>query len=115
MNTSAHKRSVVYYKKKKIGDYISSENQSYVAIMTNKYTDDKLVFSKLIRRDFKFIGILGSVAKLDNMWDALLNEELTPEGLNKVFSLFGLPIKSKIPEEIAVSIGAQIVQIRNLK
>ena len=33
--------------------------------MTNKYTDDKLVLSKLLDKHFKFIGVLGSVAKLD--------------------------------------------------
>ena len=39
-----------------IEKHIKQGNDSYVVIMTNKYTDDKLVLSQIIRNNYKFIG-----------------------------------------------------------
>jgi xanthine dehydrogenase accessory factor len=81
--------------------------------MTNKYTDDKLVLSKLIKNNYKFIGVLGSKAKLKTMWEVLLKEGITKERLDTIYAPIGISIKSETPEEIAVSIAAQIIQIKN--
>lgn len=112
-NHFAHQKQVIDYND--ISNYISKGNSSYVAIMTNKYTDDKLVLSKLLKNNYKFIGVLGSKAKLQTMWEVLLKEGFTHEELNKVNAPIGLSIKSETPEEIAVSIASQIIQIKNSK
>ncbi len=110
-NKFAHQKSVVNYNH--IEAHIPQGDSCYVAIMTNKYTDDKLVLSKLIRNKNKFIGVLGSVAKLETMWEALLKEGFTQAEIETVYAPIGLSIKSETPEEIAVSIAAQIIQIKN--
>ncbi len=110
-NYFAHQKQVIDYNN--ISNYISKGNSSYVAIMTNKYTDDKLVLSKLLKNNYKFIGVLGSKAKLQTMWEVLLKEGFTQEELNKINAPIGLSIKSETPEEIAVSIAAQLIQIKN--
>nr|BFF41539.1 XdhC/CoxI family protein [Tenacibaculum mesophilum] len=110
-NQTAHKKQVIDYNN--IENYIEESSSSYVAIMTNKYTDDKLVLSKLLKNNYKFLGVLGSKAKLQTMWEVLQNEGFTQEELNKVHAPIGLSIKSETPEEIAVSIAAQIIQIKN--
>ena len=112
-NTSAHQKVVVNYDE--ISNYISKGKYQYIAIMTHKYTDDKLVLSKLIRNQYAFIGILGSKAKLKTLWEVLLKEGFTQAELDTVYAPIGLAIKSQTPEEIAVSIAAQIVQVRNLE
>ncbi len=111
-NNSAHQKSVVNYDN--INDFIPQGSSTYVVIMTNKYTDDKLVLSNLIRNNYKFIGVLGSKAKLQTMWEALVKEGFTQEELDNIYAPIGLSIKSETPEEIAVSIAAQIIQIKNL-
>jgi len=111
LNNFAHQKQVIDYNL--ISNYIKKGNDSYVAIMTNKYTDDKLVLSKIIRNKHKFIGVLGSKAKLKTMWEVLQKEGFTIEELNNVFAPIGLHIKSETPEEIAVSIAAQIIQVKN--
>lgn len=111
-NSFAHQKHVIDYKS--INNYISKGNSSYVAIMTNKYTDDKLVLSKLFKNNYKFIGVLGSKAKLKTMWEVLQNEGVSQELLNKIHAPIGISIKSETPEEIAVSIAAQIIQIKNM-
>ncbi|MCH3882372.1 MULTISPECIES: XdhC family protein [Tenacibaculum] len=110
-NTFANKKLVVNYEE--IDNYITKGNTSYVAIMTNKYTDDKLVLSKLLKNHYKFLGVLGSNAKLKTMWEVLLKEGFTQEELNTVYAPIGISIKSETVEEIAVSIAAQIIQIKN--
>lgn len=110
-NKFAHQKLIIDYND--IQDYVYQENTSYVVVMTNKYTDDKLVVSKLLNRNYKFIGVLGSKAKLKIMMKVLLKEGFTQVELNKIHAPIGLSIKSETPEEIAVSIAAQIIQLKN--
>jgi xanthine dehydrogenase accessory factor len=111
VNIFAHQKHVIDYND--IESYIKQGNDSYVAIMTNKYTDDKLVLSQLIKNNYKYIGVLGSKAKLKIMWDVLLQEGFTQQELDSVFAPIGIHIKSETPEEIAVSIAAEIIQVKN--
>ena len=71
-NDFAHHKQLVNYSE--IENYITEGNDRYITIMTNKYTDDKLVLTQLIRNNYKFIGVLGSVAKLKTMWTAMHKE-----------------------------------------
>ena len=111
VNIFAHQKHVIDYND--IESYIKQGNDSYVAIMTNKYTDDKLVLSQLIKNNYKYVGVLGSKAKLKIMWDVLLQEGFTQQELDSVFAPIGIHIKSETPEEIAVSIAAEIIQVKN--
>ncbi|WP_299214245.1 XdhC/CoxI family protein [uncultured Aquimarina sp.] len=112
LNTSAHQKLIIDFNE--IADYISEGSESYVAIMTNKYTYDKLVLSKLIRNNYSYIGVLGSTAKLETMWEVLQKEGITTSQLNKIHAPIGLAIKSQTPNEIAVSIAAQVIKIKNM-
>ena len=96
-----------------IDTYMTDGSSIFVAIMTNKYTYDQLVLSKIIRNNYKFIGVLGSKAKLKTMWDVLQKKDFIKQELDKVKAPIGLSIQSETPEEIAVSIAAQIIQIKN--
>lgn len=110
-NHFAHQKLVIDYHT--IQDYVPQGSHNYVAIMTNKYTDDKLVVSKLIKNNYPFIGVLGSKAKLKTMWKNLLKEGFTRLELSRIYAPIGLSIKSETPMEIAVSIAAQIIQVKN--
>ncbi len=111
LNTSAHQKLIVDFNE--IANYISEGPESCVAIMTNRYIDDKLVLSKLIRNSFAYIGVLGSTAKLKTMWEVLQKEGVTASELDIVYAPIGLAIKSQTPHEIAVSIAAQVIKIKN--
>ncbi len=112
LNTSAHQILIVDFNE--IANHISESPESYVAIMTNRYTEDKLVLSKLIRNSFAYIGVLGSTAKLKTMWEVLQKEGITASELNSVHAPIGLAIKSQTPNEIAVSIAAEVIKIKNM-
>lgn len=110
-NNFAHQKSVIDYND--IAHHIPTDD-CYIAIMTNKYTDDRLIVSKLVKRNFTFMGVLGSKAKIKTMWKDLIKVGHTKTVLDKIHAPIGLSIKSETPEEIAVSIAAQIIQIKNL-
>ena len=110
-NRYAHKKQLISYED--IEKCIKQGGNSYVAIMTNKYTDDKLVLSKIIKNNHKFIGVLGSTSKIKTMNEVLLKDGFSQKDIDKVHAPIGLSIHSQTPDEIAVSIAAQIIQLKN--
>ena len=113
LNMSAQQKLIVDFDE--IHNYIEEGSESYVAIMTNKYTDDKLVLKRLIKRSYGYIGVLGSTAKLKTLWKELKKEGVSSSELNAVCGPIGLPIRSQSPDEIAVSIAAEVIKIKNIK
>ena len=96
-----------------IGEYIKSDVNTYVAVMTLGYTSDAIVIRQLANRDFKYFGVLGSKAKMATLIKELRTEGLTDERLSRIRTPIGLRINSQTPEEIAVSIAAEIIGIKN--
>ncbi len=110
-NSLANEKRIIDYEF--INNYIQKESTTYIVIMTNLYTDDQLVLSQVIRNNYNFVGVLGSKAKLKTMWQVLLRDGFTQQELDKIHAPIGLAIKSETPEEIAISIAAQIIQFKN--
>jgi xanthine dehydrogenase accessory factor len=61
-------------------------------------------------RKFRFLGLLGSKAKIQQMMDTYRQEGWDPDWLSQIHAPVGLPILSQTPEEIAVSIAAQLIR-----
>lgn len=119
LNTLA-KNDFVHEKKviesyEKIGDFIESGENVYVVVMTLGYKFDALVIRALFDKTFKYFGVLGSKAKMKTLLSSLEKEGFDKEKLKKIRTPIGLPIGSHTPEEIAVSIAAEIIAIKNGK
>lgn len=94
-----------------IGSSIKPGDDTYVVVMTLGYKSDAVVIRQLLDRNFKYFGVLGSKAKM-----ATLMKELRSEGFDQeklIHTPIGLPINSRTPEEIAVSIAAEIIGVKN--
>lgn len=111
INNFAHQKQIIHYQD--LANYIKEGDDVYVAIMTTKYSDDKVALSQIIRNKYKFLGVLGSKAKLQTMNNALEQEGFTKKELAKIHAPIGLAIGSQTPDEIAISIAAQIIQLKN--
>ncbi|ACV64156.1 protein of unknown function DUF182 [Desulfofarcimen acetoxidans DSM 771] len=85
---------------------------SYVVIVTRGHSHDKTVLAQVLRTKAKYIGMIGSNRKRDAIYTALLQEGFTQEDLNRVYCPIGLEIGAETPEEIAVSIVAELVKHR---
>jgi xanthine dehydrogenase accessory factor len=112
-NTFAVEKRIVDYST--IAQQLMPDQDAYIVIMTFGYRSDKIVLRELIHADFKYLGVLGSAKKIDQLWTELSAEGIDPAKLNAVHAPVGLPIQSQTPEEIAVSIAAEIIQIKNFQ
>lgn len=112
-NAYADEKLLVDYSK--IDEYIVEGNNSYIVIMTNNHSYDKDVLSHLIRKKVKYLGMMGSKSKVAEIKKLMKEDGFTDEQLNGVYSPIGISIKSETPDEIAVSIAAEIISIKNSK
>ena len=110
-NTYAQEKQLVSYKS--IGKHVSEGNQSYVAIMTFGHQADERVLKQLAGKKLRYLGLLGSPAKIRQIFSSLKKKGVSSASLKKVHAPVGLPIHSHTPEEIAVSIAAEIIQVKN--
>ena len=94
-------------------DLIGSGMNNYVVLMSWGYRTDDIAFRALIGKDFKYLGILGSRKKIKKMFADYRETGITQEKLKSICSPIGIQIKSQTPEEIAVSIAAQIIKVKN--
>ncbi len=88
-------------------------NNSYVVVMTVGYRTDITAMKALLGKHFAYLGILGSKNKVKKMFEQLKAEAIDEIWLNTVHAPIGLPISSQSPEEIAVSIAAEIIKVKN--
>ena len=112
-NTFAHKRRVVDYEE--VAEHVPTGDRSWVVIMTYGHLHDRKVLGKLVGRDYAYLGVLGSRAKVHAMFDYMEKEGVPHASLGPVHAPVGLSIGSHTPEEIAISIAAEIISVRNDK
>ena len=85
---------------------------AYVVVVTRGHTHDLDAMRSLAARDLKYLGLIGSRAKVRRIFDLLLEERLPAECLSRVHAPIGLDIGAVTPAEIAVSIMAELIAIR---
>lgn len=93
-------------------DYIKVDNRSYVIIVTRGHAYDKEVLAQMLKTDAKYIGMIGSITKRNFVYNCLLNEGYTLEDLERVHCPIGISVGAETPEEIAVSITAELIKVR---
>ncbi len=97
-----------------IGELIVSDKSAYVVVMTLGYKFDEIVIRQLFDKKFKYFGVLGSKAKMKTLLKTLEKDGFDKNKLSKIHTPIGLPINSHTPEEIAVSIAAEIIAVKNM-
>jgi xanthine dehydrogenase accessory factor len=85
---------------------------SYIVIATRGHNHDLDALRSALRTKARYVGLLGSRRKKALLFKTLAEQGFTKEEVGRVITPVGLPIGSVTPEEIAVSIMAQIIQTR---
>jgi xanthine dehydrogenase accessory factor len=88
------------------------DDQSYIVAVTRGHQHDEPVIEQAIRTDARYIGMIGSKRKISRMWKKLIERGADKNRLAQVHAPIGLEIGADTPEEIAVSIVAQLIQSR---
>ncbi|MCM3881654.1 MAG: XdhC/CoxI family protein [Vicinamibacterales bacterium] len=90
-------------------------SSAYVVIVTRGHTHDLDALRSLAKRELRYLGLIGSKAKVKRIYDALLDEGMPVEYLQRVHAPVGLDIGAVSPEEIAVAILAELIAVRRGK
>lgn len=110
-NAWAHEKQVVDFER--IEEHVPDDPDLYIAIVSFGYRTDEIVLRRLLRGQWKYLGMLGSKAKVGTMFTNMRAEGFTQEELSRVHTPIGIAINSRTPEEIAVSIAAEIIRVKN--
>lgn len=84
----------------------------YCVLMTRGHAADMAVLEQLLRKKLRYIGMMGSKRKIIAVYEHLRKEGFTDDDFGKVHAPVGLAIGSETPEEIAVSIAAQLIGVK---
>ncbi|MGH9310785.1 MAG: XdhC family protein, partial [Vicinamibacterales bacterium] len=85
---------------------------AFVVVVTRGHTHDLDAMRALAPRGLRYLGLIGSRAKVRRIYDVLLSEGTPVECLERVRSPIGLDIGAVTPAEIAVSILAELIAVR---
>jgi xanthine dehydrogenase accessory factor len=96
-----------------LGEYIKDCKDDYAVIMTMGYRTDKIALQQLLKKQFYYLGMMGSEHKIEMLMNELKADGVSEDALKKVFTPIGVNIYSKTTPEIAVSIAAEIIREKN--
>ena len=85
---------------------------SYLIIVTRGHKEDMRVLGWAVRTPARYIGMIGSKRKVLSVYKALEKEGYRPEEFERVYAPMGLEIGALSPEEIAISIVAELIAVR---
>ncbi|MEM3432836.1 MAG: XdhC family protein [Candidatus Methanomethyliaceae archaeon] len=94
---------------------LSSDNRTYIVVLSRGFSKDKAIIGQLLKKDFKYIGMIGSKRKTENIINGLKEEGMPDDALVKLKSPIGLDIGAETPEEIAISIVGEIIAVKKGK
>jgi xanthine dehydrogenase accessory factor len=93
-------------------DQLNIDNSSYIVIVTRGHLYDGFVLEQAVKTNACYIGMIGSKKKIKTLYQNLMKRGISKETLNRVYAPIGLDINSETPEEIAVSIVAELIKVR---
>jgi xanthine dehydrogenase accessory factor len=85
---------------------------TYVVIVTRGHKHDEAALAAVVNSDAKYVGLIGSRRKIKLIRDDLLAAGVSPKRLDRVHAPIGVAIDAVTVPEIAVSIAAQLIQVR---
>jgi xanthine dehydrogenase accessory factor len=89
------------------------DHLTYVVIVTRGHRHDEEALHSVVESNAGYVGLIGSRRKIKLIFDDLLELGVSEERVSQVYAPIGLDITSKTVPEIAVSIAAQLIQVRN--
>jgi xanthine dehydrogenase accessory factor len=88
---------------------------AYVVVVTRGHTNDLEALRGLSGRELRYLGLIGSRAKVARIYDALVTGGISPDALRRIHAPIGLDIGAVTPQEIAVSILAELIAVKHGK
>jgi xanthine dehydrogenase accessory factor len=91
---------------------LNIDDSSYIVIVTRGHLYDGFVLQQALKTNACYIGMIGSKKKIKTLYEDLMKKGVPKEALDRVYAPIGIDINSETPEEIAVSIVAELIKAR---
>jgi xanthine dehydrogenase accessory factor len=93
-------------------DRLTIDESSYIIIVTRGHLYDGRVLEQAVKTKARYIGMIGSKKKIRTLYQNLMEKGIPKASLDRVYAPIGIDINSETPEEIAVSIVAELIKVR---
>ncbi len=110
-NTFADTKTIINYADAR--KHVPEGNHVFVVIMTFAHQSDTQILRQMLSKNIKYLGMMGSELKVQSVFEMLQKEGTSKQILSKVDAPIGLAINSITPAEIAISIMAKIIKVKN--
>ena len=95
-------------------DSLTFDANTYIAILTHKHDFDETVLLACLPKEFAYLGMIGSKRKVAEIRKKALEvHNIAESQLNKVDMPIGIPFAAETPAEIAISIVAKLIDVKN--
>ena len=84
--------------------------QTYAIVLTHDHGLDEDIIEKLAPLPLKYLGLIGSRTKRERFFARLGGKGVATEHLEKIHCPMGIPLSSKAPKDVALSIAMELVQ-----
>ncbi|NLY70454.1 MAG: XdhC/CoxF family protein [Clostridiales bacterium] len=91
---------------------ITTDENSYIIIVTRGHRGDYEVLKQSLAQKHEYIGMIGSKKKIAETFKKLQENGFSNEELDAVYTPIGIEIHADTPEEIAISIAAEMIMVR---
>ncbi|MEW6455484.1 MAG: XdhC/CoxI family protein [Acidobacteriota bacterium] len=88
-------------------------SNSFCVLVNREHSLDQKILKNIVEKEAAYIGMIGSRRKINTIFETLKKEGISEIYLKKVRSPIGIDIGAESPEEIALSIMAEIIKIKN--
>ena len=95
-----------------LSDSLTVTEDDYVVVMTSGHTHDFTVEEQLLRGKVAYLGVIGSHNKTVAVNKLLREAGISESAIASVHTPIGIPIQAVTPEEIAISIAGEMIQVR---
>ena len=92
--------------------HVNFHGDEYVAILTRGHKHDALVLEEVMKRPTRYVGMIGSKRKTEMVFQHLKTMGFPESDLKRVHAPIGLDIEAETPQEIAVSIVAEMIGVK---
>lgn len=96
-----------------IETYLPELDKGFYVVVTRGHSADEQCVETILKKKYAYLGMIGSHKKVATIMDNLRNKGFTQEELKRIYSPIGLSIGARTPAEIAVSICAEIIEVKN--
>ena len=92
---------------------VTGDSDTYFVIVTRGHRYDQECLRLIAQKPHAYIGLMGSKRRVRFVMEKLVSEGISKEVLDNVYTPIGLNIGSETPEEIAVAVMAEIIEVKN--